>query len=260
MDVADEPAEIAERVGGLLAFHTGMVGVPEEGDVVRLSACEDRCDVFGAAELAVGLDNHGHARRSGVFAELVETFGDACDRNFLLLARQEPIGEDTNIRRLHGVSEIDEAPCFVEVSGASGRIGFVHLGRRTQDADPEVHRRKILQSAFEASAAELGAFGQVHLIENAAQFKRGKPPRRCVPDYGVPIPPGAAQGGDGKREAGGRTGETGSGASRTRGGQAQELTAVHAQILTDRRERQAAPRSGGGRRETKTTVLDSGSF
>lgn len=95
------------------------------------------------------------------------------------------------------MGEVDEAASLVHMFGALRSIGFMHLGRRAKVRYLQSRGGEIVPRAWEASAAQLDAFWQVHLILDTAQFERGETPLRGVLDDGVPIPFGAAESGNG---------------------------------------------------------------
>ncbi len=72
--------------------------------------------------------------------------------------------------------QIDEAASLVHVFRTFRRIGLMHLRGRAEVGDTEARGGQILQGSFQSSAAELGAFREVHLILNAAQLERCEPP------------------------------------------------------------------------------------
>src|SRR4051794_4815877 len=68
MRVARVLAELVERVGRLLTFHTRMVCIPEKRYVVRLCAFQNRDEVLCPPKLAMRLNDHDHACWFGVLA------------------------------------------------------------------------------------------------------------------------------------------------------------------------------------------------
>ena len=129
----------------------------------------------------------------------MQPLADAGEGDTFVLAWYELIREHADIRRLQFVREIDKAASLVHMLRALGRIGLVHLSGSAEVGNLETGGRKILQRSFQPSAAELGHFGQIHLILDAAQLERSEAPLRRILDDRVPVPLGAAECRDGYR-------------------------------------------------------------
>ena len=93
---------------------------------------------------------------------------DPGEGHALVLARDELVREYTHIGSVQFMGESDESAGLVHMPGSFGRIRFVHLGGSAKIGNGETRGREIPQRALQASAAELGAFRQIHLILDAA--------------------------------------------------------------------------------------------
>src|SRR5262249_33677876 len=126
--------------------------------------------LLGTAKFPVRFHDDGHAGRTGVFAQFVESVANTSKRDLLVLAH---------------------------VFSPFGRVRFVHLSRSTEIGNGKTGGREIAQRALQTRAHELRALWQVHLILYAAQFERGEAPLRGIPNDCVPVPLGAPKGRDG---------------------------------------------------------------
>src|SRR5689334_10693758 len=106
MRVTREFTELLVRVGGFFPFHAGMVRIPEEGHVLRFCAFDDRHNLLSPAKFAVRFHDDTDAGGTGIFAQFVESFADACKRDLLILTRNELVRKHADVGSVQLVSEV----------------------------------------------------------------------------------------------------------------------------------------------------------
>src|SRR4051812_39519989 len=104
----------------------------------------------------MGLDNDGDIAAFGVLTQLSQARADAFNGSLFGVASGNTVAEDTDVRHLQPVSEVDVAFAFVELDGARGRIALMQASRRPQIGNLQAVRFQLLEAFSETAVFEFG--------------------------------------------------------------------------------------------------------
>src|SRR5882762_3481036 len=169
-DVLPKPRHGNLRI--LLAPYKGIVRVPKQGYLRRVSLLQNIEQRGRTDKIAVGFEQHSNILRAGIVAELTQGFCHS--RNDFIRRSHDLVSHDPYVRGSQLRSQVDKPPAVGHLLFVLRRVRIVHVSRGINAGNTQATGGDVFLRLFDAARAKLRTCRQVHVAHQASQFHAGE--------------------------------------------------------------------------------------